>query len=341
MDKATSYENLTHHGDLIIENGTYLIENMEFHLIGNMSVRYEATVVARNAKIVLSPEGGVSFREAIVLEHESKFIAENLTIVFQPLSYDSSYIVVDDEAQLNITDSHLSGWGYIIARHNATVCIENGTLEGKNSIGAENCGVMTKDSASARIQNSKLDFAGARGESSILILKSNIQPRGVSASGNGSIEIENSDVGYSEWLGERSILRIANSTISGVQSAGSVLHIQDSQIKYDVSTFSNCTAWLIGTSVPRLNARGNSTIWLINSAAKEIKTWDEAQVNVGWQLPVLGTLTVPYTWIPILQTALFIAIVLGIIAALVLINKRWNRWQTEKMKREATSVDDV
>jgi hypothetical protein len=340
MATSTYYENRTHRGDLIIENGTYLIEDMEFHLFGKMSVRHDATVVARDAKFVLSPEGGVSYREAIVLENESRFIAENLTVVFQPLSYDFSYIVVDDEAQLNITDSQLSGWGYINARHNATVHIENGTIESLKPE-FESSGVITEDNAFARIQNSKLDYAGARDESSIFILKSIVQPDGVSASGKGTIEIENSDVGYCEELPDSSILRITNSTIEGMNLVGGVLHVQDSQIKHTVWTARNCTVWFIRTSVASVYAGGNSTIWLINSAAKQIQTSDQAQVNVGWQLPVLGTLTVPHRWIPILQAALFIVTVAGIIAALVLINKRWNRWQTEKMKREATSVDGV
>jgi hypothetical protein len=302
-----------------------------------MWVGDEATVIARNAKVVLSPEGGVSYREAIVLEHESRFIAENLTIVFQPLSYGHIYIVVDDEAQLNITDSQLSGWGYIRARHNATVYMENGTLESLKSE-FESSGVVTEDSASARIQNSKLDFAVARGRSSIFILKSIVQPNGVSASGNGTIEIEDSDVGYSEGLRESSILRIANSTVDGMSSGGGVLYIHDSQIKYRVRTFGSCTAWFVGTSVPRLIAQGNSTVWLINSAAREIRTLDEAQVNVGWRLPVFGMFTVPHTWIPFLQAVIAIVIVIGIISALVLINRRWNRWQTEKMRREAGSA---
>jgi hypothetical protein len=240
MATSTYYENRTHRGDLIIENGTYLIEDMEFHLFGKMSVRHDATVVARDAKFVLSPEGGVSYREAIVLENESRFIAENLTVVFQPLSYDFSYIVVDDEAQLNITDSQLSGWGYINARHNATVHIENGTIESLKPE-FESSGVITEDNAFARIQNSKLDYAGARDESSIFILKSIVQPDGVSASGKGTIEIENSDVGYCEELPDSSILRITNSTIEGMNLVGGVLHVQDSQIKHTVWTARNCT----------------------------------------------------------------------------------------------------
>lgn len=341
MSTTTYYENETHSGDFIVENGTYLIENVEFHLLGKMWVRNEAMVIARNATLVLSPQEVGAYREAIVLEDESRFIAENLTIVFQLLSYDQSYIVVDDEAQLNITDSQLSGWGYITARHNATVYIENGTLEGSRPVESLNCGVLTADNAFARIHNSKLDQAGAGDKSSILILKSIIQPNGVSASENGTIEIENSDVGYCQRLFDNSHLRISNSTIRGISFGGAVLRVQDSQIKYSVWTARNCTVWFTRTSVASVRAGGNSTIWLINSAAKKIKTSDEAKVNVGWQLPVLGTFTVPYTWIPILQAALFIVTVISVIVALVLINKRWNRWQTEKIKREAISVDGV
>ena len=337
MDTATSYENRTHWGDLIIENGTYLIENMEFHLFGKLSVRHEATVVARDATFVLSPEGGVSYREAIVLEHESRFIAENLTVVFQPLSYSACYIVVDDEAQLNIADSQLSGWGHIIARHHATVYMENGTLESLKPE-FEGSGVIAEDNAFARVQNSKLDVAGARGESSILILNSIVQPEGAFASGKGTVEIENSDVGYSEELRESSTLRIADSTIDGMSLGGGVLHVHDSQIRYSVRISGDCTAWFIGTMIPHVSAQGNSTVWLINSAAKEIKTFDEARVNVGWQLPVLGTFTVPHTWVPILQAVFIMVALLVIITILVLVNKQWKRWRTKKMGRGAISA---
>jgi len=330
MSTASPYENKTHTGDIIVENGTYSIENMEFHLLGKMSVRNDATVIARNAKLVLLPG------YAVELENKSKFVAENATIFFQP-SIGPSYIVVDHESQLNITDSRLSGWGGIIARHDSKMYIENGTLEGPNPRDRENCGVITEVNSFASIQNSKLDSAFARGQSSILVMESIIQPNGVSAIENGTIEIENSDVGYCQGLLENSNLRISNSTVEGISFGGSVLQVRDSQIN-GLWASVNCSATLIGTSVSYVKAHGNSTIWLINSVVREIKTWDEAKVHVGWQLPVLGVLTVPYTWIPILKVVFVIAILIVIIAAAVLINKRWKRWQTEKMKQEAMSA---
>jgi hypothetical protein len=332
---ASLYENKTHTGDIIVENGTYLVENMEFHIVGKMSVRNDAAVIVRNAKLVLSR---VWYIEAIEFKNKSKFMAENATIVFQlSIGPYPSYIIADHESQLNITDSKLSGWGGIIARNDSKVYIENGTFEGPNPRDDEDCVVITKDNSFASIQNSKLDSASARGQSSILVMQSVIQPNGVSAIENGTIEIENSDLGYCQWLLEHSNLRMSNSTVEGISFGGSILQAQNSRIN-GLRTSVNCNVILIDTPVSYVKAHGNSTVWLINSVAREIKTWDEAKVNVGWQLPVLGVLTVPYTWIPILKVVFVIALLIVVIAAAVLLNRRWKRWQTEKMKQEAISA---
>ena len=334
MSRGLQYQKLAVEGDIVVENGTYLVEDTELNLTVKIIARNNATVFIRNATLALTTRG-YNYREGIVLADKSRLIVENATITLESADIgEQSYITVGDDAVVNITDSKLYGTALIIGRKNSRTYVNHSVLKGPSPINLQVFSVLTEDNSTARIQDSELDTAGARGSSSVYVSNSIIQTRGVSAGGNGLIEIENSSVGTSQWLWDNSTLRILNSTIDHILFAGSSLIVRDSKV-HDIWASSNSTVWLMSVSVSRVLARGNSTLWLINSYAREIKAEDQGKVYVGWQLPLFGTIAFPHTWLPILQGLALLAALIIIIGLLVVLNRRWKRRQLQKERQSS------
>jgi len=319
MSLVNSYQNVTYIGDIVVENETYLVENMELHLIGNITARNNATVIIRNSKLVLMI--GASHREAVELKDTSKFIAENATIYFQSVSDDSSEITITDEAQVNITESSLFGWTYLIGGRNSKVFIANSIAKGPEPNRLREFGIVTRDAANARIENSTIDRVEAREQSSIYVTKSFV-PSALLTEGGGIIEIENSDVG-SCLLSGNSNIRISNSTLENIDFGGATLYVKDSSVNSSASAYDNSKIWFQSTRVFHVHAYENSTVWLINSGARYIDTSGDGKVYVGWQLPVFGIVVIPHTWILVFQVVFYLAIAVIIIASSVLIVLRW------------------
>jgi len=314
-------------GDLVVENGTYLIEDMELHLTGKITARNDATVKVKNAKLVVTTRA----RDGIALLDRSNFIVENATLVLNSTNPGENWITVDNEAVVNITDSRLYGYAFIIGRQNSTTYVNNSSLTGPKPIDQKMFGVLTRDNSTARIMGAELDTVQASGHSSIYLTDSIAQTETVSVAGGGSalIEIENSHVGAAQWLSENCTLRISDSTAISIRFGGSVLHVEDSSIS-SVWVAGNSTTRLKSTSVNSVRAYDRSHVWLINSAVGKISTFDEGKVYVGWQVPLLGTISFPHTWIPILQGLAFLAGMSLVVALLIFLNRRWKRWMLKK-----------
>ncbi len=327
-------QNLTIKGDIVVENGTYLIENVNLNLTGTIIASNDATVIIRNATLFTTSY------ESVVLTDQSKLIAENSTIILNSTSSgDSSRMILGDETTLNMTDSEVYGYAFIIGRQNSEIYLNRSILKGPSPTYDQICGVITEDNSTARIQDSELDTVQAHGNSSIHINGSIIPTEGVSAGENALIEIENSEVGTAQWLFDDSSLRIINSTVDYISFKGSSLIVQDSQLTYGLRVEGNSTAWLTNASASFVVAVDNATVWLINSYSGTIYTQGQGKVNVGWQLPLFGILTVPHNWIPILQGIAVLAAIVVIIALLIVLNRRWKRRQQWKMKERALLSD--
>ncbi len=335
MSGGLQYQNLAVESDIVVENGTYLIEDTELSLTGTIIARNDAVILIRNATLALTTRG-YNYRDGIVLADRSRLVAENATITFKSANAgEVSYITVGDEAIVNITDSGLHGHAFIIGRQDSRTYVNRSILKGSNLV-YDTLGVLTRHNSTARIQDSELDTTQAGGNSSVYVFNSIIQPRGVSASENGLIEIQNSKVGTAQWLWDNSTLRILNSTIYSISFEGASLIVRDSRV-YDMWIHGNSTVWLMGVSVSRVVAGGTSTVWLINSYAGKIEARDQGEVYVGWQLPLLGTIAFPHTWLPILQGLAFLAAVTIIIVLLVVLNRRWKRWRLQKLRETLPS----
>lgn len=324
--------NLTIVGDIVVENGTYLIENVNLTLAGTIIASNDATVIIRNATLFATTY------DIIVLTNQARFIAEKATIfVKSTASNRMSEMTLRDDTTINITDSELYGYTYMIGRENSRIYVQGSVLRGPNPSIFESYGVQTRDNSTARIQDSELDTAQAGGNSSMYINNSLMPTRSVNAGGNSLVEIEDSFIAYVDTSLQRpynSTLRIQNSTVNSLSFRGSSLTVEDSRVTYAVEVSENSTASLTRVSASSVTAIDNATVWLINSYSGAIRTRDQGMVYVGWKLGLFGTLVIPYTWLPILQGIAALAAIAMIIALLVGLNRRWKRRQQQKLKEQ-------
>jgi len=315
-------QNIVVEGDIVVESGTYLIENTCFNLTGKITASNDATIMIRNATLLLTTREQTILRDGIVLADRSKLVVENATIVLgSPNELEQSYVTVGDEAMANITDSELYGHAYIRGRQNSRIYINRSILNGYDPFYFPHdvsFSVITQDNSTARIQDSKLDDTYAKGSSSVYISNSIIQER-LSVGENCSIEIEDS------------LLRRVVSGGSGPETYS--ISVRDSTIVSFLEVFGNSTVWLTNVSAKEVTACGNCTVWLINSYAEMISTYDQGNVYIGWQLPLFGIIAFPHNWLPILQGIAFLAASVLTIALLVVLKRRWKKWQLQKLKQ--------
>jgi len=327
-------QNLTIKGDIVVESGTHLIENVNLNLTGKIVASNDATVIIRKSTLFVTTPG-YNFRDGILLADRARLIVENATVFLESANTgEESDIIVGNESIANITHSELHGFALVIGRQNSRVYVNHSILKGSWSVNLRLCGVITYDNSAARIQDSELDIASAGGNSSIYVSDSIILAESVSASGKGLVEVQNSLLGTVEWCFDNSTLHIVNSTVSNIEFGGLSLIVKDSRVSRYVSGWRNSTIWLERISTSRITAKGNSTIWLINSYAGKVEASDQGRVYVGWQLPLLGTVTVPHNWLPFLEGLAILTALILITASLIFLNRRWKRWQLQKSNQQ-------
>lgn len=334
-------QNLTIKGDIVVESGTHLIENVNLNLTGKIVASNDATVIIRNATLFVKTPG-YNFRDGILLADRSRLAVENATVFLQSANAgEESHIIVGHESIANITHSELHGIGLVIGRQNSRIYVTRSILKGPSRVDFRLFGVITYDNSIARIEDSELDLAQAGGNSSIYVSDSIILARSVAASGKGLVEVQNSLLGTMEWCLENSTVHIVNSTVSNIEFGGLSLIVKDSRVSRYVSGWRNSTIWLERISTSRITAKGNSTIWLINSYAGKVEASDQGRVYVGWQLPLLGTVAVPHTWVPFLEGLAILAALALIIASLIFLNRRWKRWKLQKTNQVPNAISNV
>ncbi len=331
-------QNLAIEGDIVVESGTYLIENVNLNLTGRIIASNDATVIIRNATLFVTTQGYIFFRDAITLANRSRLSVQDAIIDLEFANGgDGSYITVGDESIANISDSELYGNARIVGRQNSEIYVNRSILRAPWPADDRMFGAVVHDNSTARIQDSELGRAAAEENSSIYIDNSIIST-GVYADGNTVVEIENSFIGgyveISGWPSCNSTLRILNSTANSISFAGLTLNVEDSRVTFGVDAYGNSTARLTRVSASSVTATDNAAIWLFNSYSGAIRTRDQGMVYVGLNLGLFGTLAVPYTWLPILQGIAVLAAIAVIIALLVGLNRRWKRRQQQKLKEQ-------
>lgn len=305
---VSQYQNVTHEGDILVSGSeTFTIQDLEFHMLGKITVTDTSTLLIRNAKFVTIPTWD---GESIVLEGHANLAIMNSTVIFKhPGGFDCR-IIAYDNAQGNITLSTIRQNGDLVAYDNSSIHVRNSTMTISPEPHTDYCGVVTYGVSTAKIENSNID--------------------GVFVWDNSSTSIMNSVVGLvrtGRSGPDQTTVNITSCEINAIEAYGDspVLHIKDSTIAWRLGLGSNASAWLTGCSVGEMTAGANASIFLIDSSADCIKTHDDATVLVGWNLPIFGLVMMHHTLVPIVQTSIIIILIAIVVISLVLLFRKTRR----------------
>lgn len=305
---VVQYQSLPHEGDLIVDgNETRIIEDCEYNLIGNITVKDNATLIIRNA---IFNQTGVGDRVGIMVENRSSFVVTNATLI---ISQDfSSKILVQDEAIVNIVNSNIinSEQDVLIwPEDSSTFYMENSVMSGLKT-----CKVVANDNSEVHVENSNFDRATVWGSSTVFIESSSLSDA-IRTFNNSTVHVFGSTIGY-------------------VHAYGSLLlYIRSSTIESYVQTGIESEVWLIKTSVPEVRAGGSSKVWLISASVGTFQEHDNATVSVGWDIPLFGPIAFHHRLAPVVWLiALIAAGAITFVVLFVVIKKLQKRQKKPKGK---------
>lgn len=333
FSKASSYSvnsfyscsYITHEGDInISDSETFTIQDCEYNITGKIMLEDNATLIVQNARFITTPSlWGDDI--SLIVKNQARLLVKNSTVVFhEPRGFDCK-IIVQDEAEANITGSILEKWGYVVAHDTSTINIENSNITiGTNSF--HNSGVATYDGSMGRIENSIID--------------------GVFVWDTSAASVTNSIVKIIRTCWEESdetVVNITDSRIGTIQVGGGtpIFHVNGSAVTQNAYLHSNTSAWFTDSSVVALRATGNATVWLINSSAGSISLDGDAKVFVGWYLPLFGLVTMPHTWIPIMQIIFITAIVAIIVVLYIVYSKKKKTREKETLHENEIFLNEM
>jgi hypothetical protein len=287
---AIEYQRFVDEGDIITSGSETRIIDSEYHLIGNIIVKDNSTLIIRNTIFNQTSGNG---RVGIVIENRASFIVTNATLA---LSQDStSKITVQDEAKFDMVDSTIANSKsdvYIWVRENSTLQIENSAIS--SFIESK---LVIESSSKVNIKDSTLGRVVVWRNPEVLIESSTI---------TGALK---------NW--GTSTVRVSGSTVGLVIAYGNLtMYIRNSIIGGDVTTGLKSDVWLIHTSAQDVSAGGNSRVWLIDASVEAFHEHGDAAVFVGWDVPLFGPMAVHCTLVPMVR--LITLIVVGATAFIVL-----------------------
>lgn len=301
-----------HTEDIVVsDNEALLIEDVEFRTNGSITVEDNATLIIRNARFISTPRYGL--RKVVTIKDKATLIIANSNIILQG-SPDSPFseIQIENDALANVTNSEMVGWGYILAQNSSRVYIKDSTLTAKDILMRRQYGVVTGGYSINDVQNSTLDIIAVYGCSSLSVHESKITY--FRSSGNSTVQIRSSVIKTIDSIYQNSTVHIWDSSMEVIVAGGFEVYIQGSTIEYYLRTGGNNNLWLIDTYVRRIQPDG-------------------ATIFVGRQLPILGIITVPYTWIPYLQWMAIIIVSTAIIAIFILVRRKTRAQRLAKVAR--------
>jgi len=129
----TQNQNVTYNGDLLVHNNqTFTIENAEFLITnGTITVEDTSTLIIRNSKFTTNPSRNAE-GESIVLMNQAHLILTNTTVIFIHPSGDfNCKIIVQNDAEANITHSTFQNLIYVIGYENSVIHVNNSTIASK------------------------------------------------------------------------------------------------------------------------------------------------------------------------------------------------------------------
>jgi len=293
------YQNITYDEDLLVHNNqTFTIENSEFLITnGTITVEDTSTLIIRNSKFTTNPSWNAEGK-SIVLMNQANLIIMNTTVIFiHPQGDFNCEIIVQNDAEANITHSTFQNLVYIRGSENSVIHVNNSTITSEAFW--TKSGVATHDNATAEIDNSNMSLTVVR-ENSTASIK------------NSVVEL------LKTWEDppDKTTIKIAASKIDQLEAFGSTkICVEDS-------------------TVTHMNAHSNAEILFVDCHVGRFETHGNPKVVVGWNLPLFGLVKMPHTWIPYVQATIVVAIGATIFIVLRLLLRRRARIQEAERERE-------
>jgi len=314
---ASQYQNVTYEGDLLVSsNDTFTIQNSEFYMIGKITVQDTSTLIMQNSKFTAMP----IYRDSIVLKDQANLMVTNTTMISKSQTSSRCKLLVCNDAEVKIAHSALLRRWEIVAYNRSVVHVNNTTQQA--IFGGDTArlnGIITYGTSTAEIENSTIESVFVSDDSTVSIRNSVVKQVRMEGRTSGSAHANNATVD------------IMCSTIESINALNGVptLYVEDSTVTWRANFLASSSVQLTRSSIAELIAQRNTNVILIDCYAESIEARDNSRVFVGWDLPLFGLVTMHYTWVPIVQMIIVIAIIVAIITVLVLYKRRARRIQME------------
>lgn len=305
-----------HEENIVVSSNETRIIDYEYYLIGNVTIKDNATLIIQNTFFNLTSTHG--FADILVKDH-AKLVVTNSTLRIS--SNSTSKLLIRNHATLEISNSKIENPEddiSIILQDSSSAYIENTVISSSKKPKIV-VGYSANDNPGVHIKNSTLNRIVVWGLSTVFVEKSIVQ---------GAMRI------FTD-----SIVHVSESTIEGqgepfaitVDGSASI-QIRDSIIRTTLTARENSEAWLIHTKTKEVRGSGNAKVWLINTSVDNLYHYDDATIFAGWELPLIGIITVPYTLAPLIEYLTYAALAAVALILLYLVIRKLKKRRLEKLE---------
>ncbi|MCJ7760466.1 hypothetical protein MUP59_04910 [Candidatus Bathyarchaeota archaeon] len=287
------------------DHETVAIENRRYELTSEIIADESAVIFIRNSTLVFSPPEGIE--TSILLRGNARLLIIDSSVLFNRAA-DYCNIEAYGQAQINITNSELTGKGLIIGRNDSAVFANHVRFRSNSPIDRPS-GFAMFGNSSLETCNSSFDGAyiwenskTSMDESEVDILRT-----GFDQSTHTSIDANNSRIRSIDTLGGETDFSVNNSYLE-------VADFQD-----DVS------AWFENSTIDAIYGTGNVTGWLDNSHVRYVNLEQGARVLIAIYFPVFGLVGIPYQMTGFLLVTSVLAVIAGLVAISYAVYLRTNR----------------
>lgn len=302
-----------HFGDLSIDDQrTYCLKDGTFNLTGRLTVKDNASVQIRNAKIYLTclmdrwnwipnletHSTGPWRAVMILVEDNSKLEVDNATFVFSspyPGQILCHFIYLNGSAEARIDHSKFTfadGAGDNIESANDSKIHITDTILFACGISEHQptSGVVTKDNSNCYIENCLLNTAQYEGNSTVVLINANTTD--VTICNNPRINMTDSRIGQINIFGPVTVY-LANMLIDHLDARNS------------------SSTWATGCHFQEVSISSDATLFLSQSEAWKVNTYDKGAILFFYDLPLFGRVVLHPNFI------LYMSLMFGLMVALV------------------------
>ena len=287
------------------DHETVAIENRRYELTSEIIADESAVIFIRNSTLVFSPPEGIE--TSILLRGNARLLIVNSSVLFNRTA-DYCNIEAYGQAQINITDSELTGKGLIIGRNDSAVFANHMRFKSNSPIDRPS-GFAMFGNSSLETYDCSFDGAYLWENSKTSINESEVGSirTGFDQSTHASIDANNSRIRSIDTLGGKTDFSVNNS------------YLEVADFQGDIS------AWFENSTIDAIYGTGNVAVWLDNSHVKYVNLEQGARVLIAIYFPVLGLVGIPYQMTGFLFVTSVLAVIAGLVAISYAVYLRTNR----------------